>query len=160
MKAILAAIDFSPVSDRVVALAAELARHFRCPLRLLHVAAEEPAFVGYGPGPQPVRDQRARDLRAEHRAIQERAAALRAEGIEAVGLLIQGIAVEKILAEARASGAGLLVLGSHGRSGLSRLLVGSVSEGVLRHAPCPVLVVPAAMAAGGGEGAGSPDASR
>ena len=48
-----------------------------------------------------------------------------------------------IVERARAAGAGLIVMGSHGRRGLSHLLLGSVAEKVVEHAGCPVLVVPA-----------------
>jgi nucleotide-binding universal stress UspA family protein len=52
-----------------------------------------------------------------------------------------GDPVESIVATARAWPADLVVIGSHGRDGLGRVLLGSVAEGVTRHAPCPVLVV-------------------
>jgi universal stress protein A len=52
-----------------------------------------------------------------------------------------GEPVESIVATARSWPADLVVIGSHGRDGLNRVLLGSVAEGVTRHAPCPVLVV-------------------
>lgn len=144
MSGVLAAIDFSAVSDAVVDLAARLAGGFGGGVRLLHVAAPDPDFAGYEAGPDTVRQQRARTLRSEHRDLQERAEVLRGRGLEATARLIDGPAAETILDEAREHDVGLIVLGSHGRTGLRRLLVGSVSETVLRHAPCPVVVVPAA----------------
>lgn len=142
MKKILAAIDFSAVSDRVVELAASLAQSFSAELEVVHVAAPDPAFVGFDAGPGSVRETRADTLRGEHRKLQEISDALRAQGLEATGLLIQGTTVDALLEHAASAEADTLVLGSHGRSGLSRVLVGSVSEGVLRKATCPVLVVP------------------
>lgn len=142
MQAVLAAIDFSPVADDVVRIAAELAERFGSKLWLVHVAAPDPAFVGYDTGPQPVRDQRAAKLRHEHRELQERADALRARGLDATALLVQGPSAEKIVEEADRHDAAVIVVGSHGRSGLARLVVGSVSEDVLRRARRPVLVVP------------------
>ncbi len=120
-----------------------MAERFGARLWLLHVAAPEPAFVGYEPGPQSVRDQRATELRDEHATLQRRAAELRERGLDAAALLIQGHPVEKILEEANRLGVGMIVMGSHGRSAIARLVLGSVSEGVLRRATCPVLIVPA-----------------
>lgn len=143
MKHVVAAIDFSEVSDAVVAHAAEIAAACDVPLTLLHVAAPEPDFVGYEPGPDTVRDARAAELREEHREIQQRAEALRARGLRVHGLLIQGPTVESISREARNLEADLVVVGSHGRGALGRMLLGSVSEGLVRAAEHPILVVPA-----------------
>jgi len=142
MKNIAVAIDFSAVTGAVVEQAALLARAFRAHLWLIHVAAPEPEFVGYEPGPQTVRDQRALELRVEHRSLQALTERLRAEEIEATALLIPGPTVETILHEAEKTKADVIVLGSHGHGFLRRALLGSVSEGVLHDARRPVLIVP------------------
>ena len=146
MKTILAALDFSPVSKQVVEQAASLAERFSAELTLVHVAAPDPEFVGYEAGPQTVRDSRAREVRAEHRKLQETAESLRARGLSAHALLIQGPSVEKLLAEADRLHADVIVVGSHGHGALHRALLGSVSEGLVRGARVPVLLVPAARA--------------
>jgi nucleotide-binding universal stress UspA family protein len=146
MQRILAALDFSPVTRAVVEQAASLARAYGAELTLIHAAAPEPAFVGYDVGPQTVRDARARALRTEHREIQELADELRGRGLRAKALLVQGPAIETILRESRELGADALVIGSHGHGALYDLLVGSVAKGVLRDAPCPVVVVRAPAA--------------
>jgi nucleotide-binding universal stress UspA family protein len=147
MKNILVPVDFSEITEPVVATARALAQAFSAKLWLLHVAAPDPDFVGYDVGPQSVRDQVASHLREEHRDLQEEAVRLRDGGVEAVALLIQGPTVEKILAEAERIGADLIVLGSHGHGAVYRSLLGSVSESVLRRAACPITIVPRSAAA-------------
>ena len=145
VRTILAAVDFSEVSKTVVEQAALLAEAFSAELTLIHVAAPNPDFVGYEAGPQHVRDARAKDLRSEHRDIQALADGLRERSVSARALMIQGPTVEKILEEAEQLRADTIVIGSHGHGALHRVLLGSVSEGVVRGARCPVLVVPAAI---------------
>ncbi|MGI9590664.1 MAG: universal stress protein [Myxococcota bacterium] len=143
MKKLLAALDFSDVTDRVVEEAAALAQAFGAELTLIHVAAPDPDFVGYEAGPDTVRETRAGELRGEHRRLQQIADGLRERGIPSKALLIQGPTIEKILDEATHVGASTIVIGSHGHGALRRVLLGSVSEGVVRGAACPVYVVPA-----------------
>lgn len=70
------------------------------------------------------------------------AESLRLKGLDAKGLLVQGSTVETILKQADKLEAQMIVMGSHGRGAIYKMLVGSVSEGVLHGAQCPVLVVP------------------
>ncbi len=141
-KSILVPIDFSDVTEAVLARAAELGRALGARLRLLHVAAPEPDFVGFEVGPDSVRHSVAKELREDHRALQAHQDALRAQGLDATALLVPGSGAEKILEEAEQLGADMIVIGSHGHGALHALLVGSVCKGVLHGASCPVLVVP------------------
>jgi nucleotide-binding universal stress UspA family protein len=143
MKNILVPVDFSPITEAVIETAAALAAGMGSAIWLLHVAAPDPEFVGYDAGPQNVRDQVAGELRDEHRRIQERAAELRGRGLEVTALQVQGATAETIVREAERLQADLIVLGSHGHGALRRALLGSTSEGVLHHARCPVLILPA-----------------
>jgi nucleotide-binding universal stress UspA family protein len=111
-------------------------------LYLLHVTAPDPEFVGYAAGPQTVRDQVARRYREVHQRLQAEAEVLRESGLDAIAVLAQGPSVETILKEARRLGVDLIVMGSHGHGAVYHLLVGSVSQGVLKKSPCPVMVVP------------------
>jgi nucleotide-binding universal stress UspA family protein len=146
MNNILAAVDFSSISQAVVDRAAELAAHDQARVWLVHAAAPEPDFVGYDPGPASVRDSVAEHLREEHRSLQAMAAELRERGFDATALLIQGPTIEVVLGEARKISADVIVVGSHGHGAVHRALLGSVSEGVLRKTEVPVLVVPARAA--------------
>jgi len=144
MRHIIATIDFSEISDELVEQAATLAEAFTAKLHLLHVAAPNPDFAGYEAGPKVVRDARAQELREEHQRLNDYAARLRERKIDAKALMVQGPTVEMILKETRALEADLIIVGSHGKGALYRALLGSVSEGVVRGATQPVLVIPSA----------------
>lgn len=142
MRTIVAAIDFSDVTDAVLRIAAEQARAFGARLRLLHVADADGAFVGYDAANRVERDLRAEDLHHDHRALIEHAERLRAGGLDVRSVLVEGPTVDTIVEQAADLGADLVVVGSHGHGSLYQALLGSVSAGVVREARCPVLVVP------------------
>jgi nucleotide-binding universal stress UspA family protein len=148
MKTIVVAIDFSSVTDSMLDAAIRLARAFGGKLCLVHVEPPDPSFVGYEAGPQTVRDAVAEEFREEHRKLHALQKRVEEQGVEATSQFIQGPTIEKILEEADRLKADLIVMGSHGHGALYHLLVGSVSEGVLRKAKCPVLVVPSPRDAG------------
>lgn len=141
MKTILVPLDFSDATEPILRAVRELASS-ETRVVLLHVEPPEPDFVGYDPGPQHVRDNVAHEARENHQRLHAAQKALQADGLEAEVLLIQGPTVEKILNEAERLDAGMIVVGSHGHGALFDLLVGSVSEGVIRKSRCPVMVVP------------------
>lgn len=142
MHSLLVAVDFSPVTDRVIDAAVAVARAFDSDVHLLHVAPPDPEFVGYDAGPESERQAVAGKLREEHRQLQALEDAPWPDRDRVSALLIQGPTVEKILEQRDRLRADLVVMGSHGHGALVSLLVGSVTEGVLRRAVCPVLVVP------------------
>ncbi|HEX4145467.1 MAG TPA: universal stress protein [Pirellulales bacterium] len=133
---ILVPIDFSPITKSVVAWASSLARDRNASLILLHV--QEPIADGCAVGemyfPVPV---------AENPGL--RRALLEVEPDDPTIIrkhrLLIGAAPEAILRLAEEEQADLIVMGSHGRGWLGRLLMGSVAENVMRHATCPVLIV-------------------
>jgi nucleotide-binding universal stress UspA family protein len=141
---VLGCVDFSDASDAVVAEAVRIARLSGNRLHLLHVAAGESALAGYDEGPVAVhtRDDRAHQLTDEHHRLRELAATYATDGLEIVPLLIMGATADVIVAEADRLDASTIVVGSHGHSKLRKLLLGSVSEGVVRHSTRPVVIVP------------------
>ena len=142
MKKILAAIDFSPTSSEALRVAEELTAACEGQLWLVHVAAPDPGFVGYDVGPQTVRDSRAHMLHKEHGQLQKLASALRMKGLDTLSLLIQGPTVKKILEEAERLEVDTIVIGSHGHGTFMKMLLGSVSGGVLKASKIPVMIVP------------------
>ncbi len=139
---LLVATDLSPLSEQVVSCAREMAMSLGAKVWLLHVADPEPDFVGYEPGPQTVRDVVAHTFHEEHRQLQVCAEQLREDGIDCTALLVQGPVAETLLHEAEKLAVQLIVMGSHGKGAVKKLLVGSTSEGVLHKTAVPVLVVP------------------
>jgi nucleotide-binding universal stress UspA family protein len=143
MKNILVPVDLSAITARTITYATQLARPMGAKLWLVHVAAPDPDFVGFEPGPQYVRENRADELKKEHQEIQDRAEALRADGVDAEGLLVQGATSATIIEEAARLKADLIVMGSHGHGALYKTFMGSVSQQVLGDSTIPVLIIPA-----------------
>ena len=143
MKTILVPVDFSDVTTKVVEAARKFAAAFEGRLVMLNVAEPEPDFVGFEAGPPTVRVATARDFKVERQRLDDIKARLVAGGCDVTALHIQGPIVEKILHEAGEQQADLIVMGSHGHGAFYDLLVGSVTQGVIKSAACPVVVVPA-----------------
>lgn len=138
---LLVAVDFSAVTDGQLEIVGRLARPNR-EIYLLHVAEPDPDFIGLEAGPDEVRHQVAAEFQREHEAIQSLAVRLREAGHVVNALLVQGPTVETILKQAEKLEAEVIVVGSHGHGALFDLVVGSISAGVIRKSPVPVLVVP------------------
>ena len=139
--------DFSEHAEIALGIAAELAVELDAELHLLHVlqpqayAYGSELYVG-GPLHYGLNDQR--DLRRaselQLRALSERIPGF---GRPVYCHVVEGMRIaETIDLEAIHLGADLIVMGTHGRTGLAHLLLGSVAEATLRRAPCPVLTVP------------------
>jgi nucleotide-binding universal stress UspA family protein len=139
---ILAPIDFSDVTDAVIAKTTQLAKALDAKVWLIHTAVPEPDFVGYEVGPEYIRDSAARHLRDEHQKLGEYQEKLREIDVDVTAMLVPGEAVDKIIQEAQRLKIDWIVLGSHGHGALYNLLAGSVCQGVLSKAQCPVVIVP------------------
>lgn len=142
MKSILVPVDFSDCAKLVIEAAIPMAKALAASVTLIHVAQPEPEFIGYEPGPQTVRDSVAKELVEEHRKIRALEKAFKDAGVSVTALVFQGYPVEKIEEQALKHHVDMIIMGSHGHGALHNLLVGSVTEGVMRRAICPVLVVP------------------
>ncbi len=132
-KKILVPTDFSHTDDAAMELAASLARDSGATLLIVH--AEEPP-TAYGGGelyyglPEPATD----NLRKMLSKVQPKDASVAFEH-----RLITGDPAHAIVRLAKEEHVDLIVMGTHGRSGLSRMLMGSVAETIVRRAECPVL---------------------
>ena len=146
-KKILVPTDFSACAAEAISSAAELSRRYEASVTLVHVF--EPAtltvpdgFLFYMPG-------QVEKLLAEYgkalAAAKKTAEAAGAARVEVQQL--QGIAADEIVALAAKDGFDLIVIGTHGRTGIQHALIGSIAERVVRRAPCPVLTVKTARPA-------------
>jgi nucleotide-binding universal stress UspA family protein len=140
---ILCPIDFSQISAHALDHAIVLARRAGAHLTVLHVflsVMPRTGVEGLDAATAQVIDP------ADLQDLQDRAAALCRPAIDAGvkvdKVIVGGAPVPTILAHAAASKANLIVMGTHGAGGFQHLLLGSVTEKVLRKAPCPVLTVP------------------
>jgi nucleotide-binding universal stress UspA family protein len=136
--------DLTDAASRAITEAARLARPLGAELEVVHVVEDAYVPSPYGALAAPRADYAALVPRVEA-ALEARAAGA---GVPVRPAVRHGEAAAEIAACAREGGAALIVMASHGRQGLDRVLMGSVAEAVVRRAPCPVLVVrPAARPA-------------
>lgn len=134
---LLLATDLSPASAAATEWALDLAH--RLGAALLAVSVIDPGALRLPGGRFGARvDQVRADREREAQALVRRGREL---GVAVTFLIWQGDPGEVIVEAARSEGVEMIVVGSHGRRGVERALLGSVSDHVVRHAPCPVLVV-------------------
>jgi nucleotide-binding universal stress UspA family protein len=142
IRRILHPTDFSSASRPAFERALGLARDSRAELLILHVLA--PVIPVMGEGYIPPQTYEAIDTAARKSAqkkLDALAARARKAGVRARPLLLEGTAHERIVSAAKAQRVDLIVMGTHGRSGLARLFIGSVASRVVSAAPCPVMTV-------------------
>lgn len=134
--------DFSPASQAAFAKAIDMAKANRAELTIVHVLSPVMPVPGDGYISPKVYDEIAASTRAwAQKQLDRRVAKAKTAGVRAKGMLMDGVAHEQIIRAAKAKRADLLVLGTHGRSGLAKLFIGSVAGRVVSAAPCPVLTV-------------------
>ena len=141
---LLHATDFSKASRPALATAIALARQNRAPLAIAHVLSPLVLPVGGDMAYMPPRTYEMIDQNARQHARKQLDALVgraKKAGVRATGILLDGAPQEQIPRAARRARADLLIIGTHGRTGFSKLLLGSVAERVVRVAPCPVLTV-------------------
>jgi universal stress protein A len=142
IRRVLHASDFSPASTPAFRRAVEAAKAFHADLLIVHVLAALPVGVG-GEMTAETWDVL---LTSQREVAEERLARLvkraRAAGVRVSGVVMDvGVTHEQIVRMARRRRCGLIVMGTHGRTGLTRALLGSVATRVIATAPCPVMTV-------------------
>jgi len=140
-KQILCPVDLSPASNAVLSWARLIAEAFGSRVEVLHADWSEPPRY-FTEGQLSALDAEA-VLRRQtlERDLQDLAQKVLGSGISFTVSVVEGHAVDVMLQRLRKRSPDLVVMGSHGRSGVARLLLGSVAENVVREAECPTLVV-------------------
>ena len=142
LKKILVPTDFSEDSEQAARYAAELAKRFQAEIHCIHVVDIPADLLGtsayYMTGPS---EQFMDQIREESKKNLEAFAKKNLQGASVVTAFLEGSPFVQIVRYAREQKVGLIVIATHGRTGLKHVLFGSVAEKVVRKAACPVLVV-------------------
>jgi nucleotide-binding universal stress UspA family protein len=139
MNTIVLATDGSPSAEKATRVAIELARDTGSRLCVCSVWEDALTIYPYAPMtaiPEVEKAEKGRAIDAARKAVQ----LAEEEGVETESFVREGDPVHVISETAASCGASFLVVGSHGWGPVRRLVFGSVSTGLLHHAPCPVLV--------------------
>ena len=143
LKKILCPTDFSENSEYALKYALTLAILSKAELQLLHVV-EPISYPQSAELFEPVLDEVELTMKMEaafQKQLEDQVAALKSEYPKIRGKLVTGNTFLEIIQAARDEGVDIIVMGTHGRTGLAHVLIGSVAERVVREAPCPVLTV-------------------
>lgn len=142
IRKILHATDFSKASTRALQEAIKLAKDHRAQLLVVHVTEPTPYVAGgeFGGAEMytKLEDMTRQNAQSSMSKLMER---LKKSKIKAESLLLRGSSHEQIVKAAKSRKADMIVIGTHGRTGLSKFFMGSVAGKVVASAPCPVLTV-------------------
>ena len=143
IRRILVPVDFTEHSEHATWYACELAARIGARIELLHVV-EDPFISGaWSPGVYlgPSAEMLESILTDAENRLERAASAVAESGVRPQYVVLRGHPAQSIVEHARTGDADLIVMGTHGRTGLSHLLLGSVAERTLRTAACPVLTI-------------------
>jgi nucleotide-binding universal stress UspA family protein len=143
IRTILFPTDFSECGNYALSYASSLARTFKAAIICVNVIEPIVPTVGYSgmTEPMPIADITEQLEDSAERELPKLAGCDECAGLEVEELVVHGEAASEIVRVAEDRKVDLIVISSHGRTGLGRMLFGSTAESVVRHAPCPVLVV-------------------
>jgi len=147
---VLIGVDESPFSKAAIEFVQKMS--WPAETRMIVVSSLAPEVSGFG-AYEPAAAVKAAGMMERIRELQGELVgrsqkALTDAGMQAEGLMIEGDPREALLEVAKREGVDLIVVGSHGRTGLEKLLMGSVASHIVAHAPCSVLVVRRGMSKG------------
>jgi nucleotide-binding universal stress UspA family protein len=144
IKKILSPVDFSKESMKALSTAAELSKHFHAELLIVNVVppvttiVEETDYSFYSFDVPMYQDTL---LRAAKKRLRTTISQKVSRGVKARSIVLPGDPAQTIVKTAKKQHVDLIIIATHGRSGWTHLVFGSVAEKVIRLAPCPVLVV-------------------
>jgi len=143
LRRILLPTDFSGCANYAFPYAAAIARATQARIVCLHVVEPVVPAVGYSglADPMPIADMSEQLEDSAERELPRLTDCEELKGLEVEEVIVHGDAAAEIVRVAGEQEADLIVISSHGRTGLGRMIFGSTAEAVVRHASCPVLVV-------------------
>ena len=142
IRKILHATDFSKASARALNEAIELAKQNHAELAIVHVIERTPYVAGDELGSGEIYTKLEETAKQDAEASMSRLLKrLKKPNMKVQGFLLMGSAPDQIVNAAKSKKANMIVIGTHGRTGLSKLLMGSVAGKVISLATCPVLTV-------------------
>jgi nucleotide-binding universal stress UspA family protein len=135
-------VDFSKATDRILQATTTIAKALDARVTVMNVAPREPDVFGQQLTRKVITEPVPENVRDQYEKLMACAKRLEDAGVVVKPLLVRGDRVRTVMREVEREKADLIVMGSHGRGALYRRLMGSVSEGVMREAKCPVLIIP------------------
>ncbi|WP_285270107.1 universal stress protein [Kaistella rhinocerotis] len=135
-------VDFGESTDRLIDGAVKFAKETNGKICLIHVAPADIGFAIGDMGFQYFPEVEQNEIKEELLQLNRLQQRILAENIDCEHLLKQGVAGDIILEYAREKNAGYIVMGSHGRSGIYDVFVGSLTKELTRRSQIPVLVIP------------------
>lgn len=139
-KKILCPVDFSKFTKEVIAYAADIARQYGAELHVLHVIPNLTYFTPYESFLTP-ENLVAVEKNIQNEVERDFGKILKHVDMEIKKVVKTGVAFVEIIDYAKSEGIDLIVMGTHGRSGIEHILIGNVAEKVVRKSPCPVMTI-------------------
>lgn len=135
-------VDFGESTDKLVQGAVKFAQQMNGKICLIHVAPSDIGFAIGDMGFQYFPEVEQNEIKEELHRLNDLQTKISAQGVECEHLLKQGVAKDIILEYAESKKASYIVMGSHGRSGIYDVFVGSLTKELTKSSPIPVLVIP------------------
>ena len=139
---IILPVDFGESTDKLVQGAVKFAQQMNGKICLIHVAPADIGFALGDMGFQYFPEVEQNEIKEELNRLNDLQLSITAQGVECEHLLKQGVAKDIILEYAESKNASYIVMGSHGRSGIYDVFVGSLTKELTKSSPIPVLVIP------------------
>ena len=145
IKKILCALDLSPHSAMVAEYAVAMAKAFDAQIVVVYAAPALTQYIGFHVPPSSIENFVGEIVAGAEKTMQGFVAS-NFQGVKAVGKVVNGYAAEEILNMVTAENADMIIMGTHGRKGIDRILFGSVAEKIVKSSPIPVMTIRPATA--------------
>lgn len=142
MEKIIVAVDLSDVATVALDHTISYALAFKSRVRILHVEVPVPTYIGNEIVQPVIPTDNEEEIERIRKDLSAMVDYLTSKGVEADYELVKGPIVESIIEKVAGFNADMIILGAHNHGFLYRAFIGSVCSGVVKHSPCPVLIIP------------------